>query len=672
MTVIETCSAARQSVVSHADLANAIRALAMDAVEKAASGHPGMPMGMADVATVLFRDVLKFDSSTPDWPDRDRFVLSAGHGSMLLYALLYLTGYKGMTLDELKRFRQLGSLTPGHPEFGHCPGVETTTGPLGQGLANAVGMALAERMLNARFGDGLVDHWTYVIAGDGCLMEGISHEAIDLAGHLRLSRLIVLWDDNRISIDGPTSLATSTDQLRRFEAAGWHTQRIDGHDPKSIATAIAAARTDERPSLIACRTVIGFGAPSKQGTEAVHGAPLGATEIEAARKTLGWPHAPFEIPRSLLAVWRAVGARGATQRAAWEDRVAAAHAQVRRELKEALSGCISSNAAAALDKLKCEWTAQKPKLATRQASKGVLEVLAPHQLNLAGGSADLTHSNLTYVKAQTAVRAGQFAGRYVHYGVREHAMAAAMNGIALHGGLIPYGGTFLAFSDYCRPSIRLAALMRLRVVYVMTHDSIGLGEDGPTHQPVEHLASLRAIPNLCVVRPADAVETLEAWQVALNRTDGPTLLCLTRQAVPAVSGDSRSDNLVRLGAYVLSEPPGRRDLTLMASGSEVGIAMTAARELLALGRRVAVISMPCWELFLAQPRDYQEAVLGSAPRISVEAGVRLGWDRWLGPDGVSIGMTGFGASAPAGELYWHFGITPQAVVDAAESIITQG
>jgi len=671
MTVIETCSTAPQGVVSHADLANAIRALAMDAVEKAGSGHPGMPMGMADVATILFRNVLKFDPSRPDWPDRDRFVLSAGHGSMLLYALLFLTGYEGVTIDQLKRFRQLGSLTPGHPEFGHCPGVETTTGPLGQGLANAVGMALAERMLNARFGDGLVDHWTYVLAGDGCLMEGISHEAIDLAGHLRLSRLVVLWDDNRISIDGPTSLATSTDQLRRFEAAGWHTQRIDGQDPKSVAAAIAAARTDERPSLIACRTIIGFGAPSKQGTEAVHGAPLGTAEVEAARKTLGWPYAPFEIPRPILAVWRAIGARGATQRAAWEDRVAAAPARLRRELKEALSGCISFNAAVALDKLKREWTAQKPKLATRQASKGVLDVLARHQPNLVGGSADLTHSNLTYVKAQTVVRAGRFVGRYVHYGVREHAMAAAMNGIALHGGLIPYGGTFLAFSDYCRPSIRLAALMRLRVVYVMTHDSIGLGEDGPTHQPVEHLASLRAIPNLCVVRPADAVETLEAWEVALNRTDGPTLLCLTRQAVPPVSGDARHDNLVRLGAYVLSEPQGRRDLTLIASGSEVSIAVTAARELLALGLRAAVISMPCWELFLAQPRDYQESVLGSALRIGIEAGVRLGWDRWLGPDGVCIGMTGFGASAPAGDLYSYFGITPQAVVDAAQSIIAQ-
>ena len=651
---------------SHLVMADAVRFLAADAVEKARSGHPGMPMGMADVATVLFSRFLKFDAADPRWPDRDRFVLSAGHGSMLLYALLYLTGYEAMTLEELKRFRQWGSKTPGHPEYGHTEGVETTTGPLGQGLATAVGMALAERILNARFGDHLVDHYTYVIAGDGCLMEGISHEAISLAGHLKLSRLIVMFDDNQITIDGATSLSCSDDQLIRFMASGWSVRRVDGHDHDAIARAIGEERETNRPSLIACRTVIGYGAPNCQGKEKVHGTPLGGEELGKAREALRWPHAAFEIPEDLLARWRAAGARGRMARHGWMERVEKLDDFERESFDDALQGELSSEYDFALRELECRFADERPKIATRQASQQVLEVITRVTSNLLGGSADLTHSNLTLTKVQQAVRPGAYDGNYIHYGVREHAMAAAMNGIALHGGFIPYGGTFLTFSDYSRPAIRLAALMGVRAIHVMTHDSIGLGEDGPTHQPVEHLAALRAIPNLLVFRPADAIETAQAWDCALRAARQPSVLCLSRQALPVLDRSFASENPVTRGAYVLSEPQEARDVTLIATGSEVEIAVAAAEILAKRGVRAAVVSAPCFELFVAQPIDYRANVLGQAPRVGVEAAVEGVWRQWLGEDGEFVGMRGFGASAPAGELYSHFGITAEAVAAAAE------
>jgi transketolase len=646
--------------------ANAIRALAMDAVEKAKSGHPGMPMGMADVATVLFQRFMKFDASQPNWPDRDRFVLSAGHGSMLLYALHYLLGYPGMSKADLENFRQFGAPTAGHPEYGHAPGVETTTGPLGQGLATAVGMAIAERLSAARFGDDLVDHNTYVIAGDGCLMEGLSHEAIDLAGHLKLSRLIVLWDDNSISIDGPTDLSTSTDQCARFTAAGWHTQRVDGHNPEAVAAAIAAAKADPRPSMIACRTVIGYGAPGKQGKESAHGAPLGAEEIVAARAALDWPYKPFEVPEPLLAAWRAAGRRGAGAREAWDKRLAASPKA--RAFETFLKGDVSAEVAGPLADFRVKLAAEKPKIATRKSSETTLGVINEATGATIGGSADLTHSNFTITKGMGSVRPGDFSGRYIHYGVREFGMAAAMNGIALHGGFVPYGGTFLVFSDYARGAIRLSALMGLRVVYVLTHDSIGLGEDGPTHQPVEHLASLRALPNFLVFRPADAIETAECWELALAQRSTPSMLSLSRQNLPTLERPV-TENLSAKGAYVLREPAGGRDVTILATGSEIEIALAGADVLAAKGIRAAVVSMPCWELFEAQPTSYRAEVLGTAPRIGVEAAVRLGWDRWLGDNGVFIGMNGFGASAPAAKLYEHFGITAQAVADAATTLL---
>jgi transketolase len=651
---------------SHIAMANAVRFLAADAVEKAKSGHPGMPMGMADVATVLFSRFLKFDALDPHWPDRDRFVLSAGHGSMLLYALLYLTGHQEMTLDELKRFRQWGSKTPGHPEYGHTQGVETTTGPLGQGIATAVGMALAERMLNARYGDALVDHFTYVIVGDGCLMEGISQEAISLAGHLKLTRLIVLFDDNQISIDGATSLSSSDDQLIRFLASGWSVRRVDGHDQEAIAQAIAEERASNRPSLIACRTVIGYGAPTRQGTEKVHGAPLGSEELAKAREALHWPHAPFEIPEDILARWRATGARGRIARHSWMERLEALDSLERDNLEDALQGRLPSDYADALRALVEHFAEERPQLATRQASQRVLEAIAPAIPNLLGGSADLTHSNLTLARSQQPVRPIAYGGSYIHYGVREHGMAAAMNGIALHGGFIPYGGTFLAFSDYCRPAIRLAALMGVRVIHVMTHDSIGLGEDGPTHQPVEHLAALRVIPNLLVFRPADAIETAQAWDCALRTARQPSVLCLSRQALPTFPRASAADNLVARGAYVLIEPRGERDVTLIATGSEVAIAVDAAAQLNQRGIHAAIVSAPCFELFAKQPIDYRAEVLGLAPRIGVEAAIEGAWARWLGEDGSFVGMTSFGASAPASELYAQFGITAETVAAAAE------
>ncbi len=649
----------------HADLANAIRALAMDAVQRANSGHPGMPMGMADVATVLISRFLKFDPADPEWPDRDRFVLSAGHGSMLLYALLYLTGYPGMDIEQLRNFRQLGSRTAGHPEYGHAPGIETTTGPLGQGLANALGMALAERHLAARFGAELVDHHTYVIAGDGCLMEGISHEVISLAGHLRLDRLMVLFDDNRISIDGPTSLTVSDDQLARFTAAGWDVRAADGHDPDAIAEAIAAARETDRPSLIAFRTIIGFGAPTKQGTAATHGAPLGEDEVAAAREKLGWAHPPFEIPEPILATWRGFGARGALARAAWRDTLK--DSPKRADFEAATAGALPQDWGDKIEAFKRKLVEDAPTVATRKASQMALEVINAAVPNTIGGSADLTGSNNTKTTELAPLTAQDYGGRYIYYGVREHAMAAVMNGLALHRGVIPYGATFLVFTDYARPAIRLSALMGLRVVYVMTHDSIGLGEDGPTHQPVEHLAVLRAIPNLTVFRPADAVETAECWALALERGAGPSVLALTRQGLAPVRTTHVRENLCARGAYEVAAADGAARVSLIATGSEVGLALAARERLQADGVPSRVVSMPCWELFAENDPATRASVLGEGTlKVGIEAAVSMGWERWLGDDGLFVGMDGFGASAPAKDLYEHFGLTPEHVVKAVK------
>jgi transketolase len=638
-------------------MANAIRALSMDAVEKAKSGHPGMPMGMADVATVLFTRFLKFDPARPAWPDRDRFVLSAGHGSMLIYALLHLTGYARPTLDDIRNFRQLGSPTAGHPENFELPGVEVTTGPLGQGLAMSVGLALAERHLNATFGDGLVDHHTYVIAGDGCLMEGVSHEAIGLAGHLRLGRLIVLWDDNRISIDGPISLSSSEDQVSRFESAGWHVVACDGHDPEAVAQAIEAARADERPSLVACRTIIGYGAPSKQGTAATHGSPLGAEEIAGARTALGWSHAPFELPDDVVEAWRSAGARAKQAADAWHSRLAA-HAD-RAEFERRMAGRLPEGAA--MQGYLQSLVANPPTVATRKSSEMALEAINAAVPETIGGSADLTGSNNTKTKALQPLTAENYGGRYVYYGIREFGMGAAMNGMALHGGVIPYGGTFLVFSDYCRPAIRLSALQRARVVYVMTHDSIGLGEDGPTHQPIEHLLSLRAIPNCQVFRPADAIETAECWALALASEGTPSVLALSRQNLPPVRTDV-SENRSARGAYRLRAASGARRAVLIATGSEVHIARAAADLLEADGIGCDLVSMPCWELFDQQPDDYRTDLLpGDALLVSVEAGTTLGWERYTMVMGLRIGIDGFGASAPAEHLYEHYGLTPERI-----------
>ncbi|MFZ5779723.1 MAG: transketolase [Pseudomonadota bacterium] len=653
------------------DMANAIRALAMDAVQQADSGHPGMPMGMADVATVLFTKFLKFDASEPNWPDRDRFILSAGHGSMLLYALLHLTGYTDMTLDELKRFRQLGSRTAGHPEYGHAAGIETTTGPLGQGLGNAVGFALAERLLAERFGRDVVDHYTYVIAGDGCLMEGVGQEATTLAGHLGLGRLIVLFDDNGISIDGSTSLSTSEDHKKRFAAAGWHVQGVDGHDQDAVARAIRKARSvTDKPSLIACKTVIGFGAPTKAGTAATHGSPLGKDEITGAREKLGWPHGPFDIPEPIFTAWRKVGARGRSARRKWLKQHAAMADADRAEFDRRLKGELPGAVGEAIDAFKTRMAAEKPNWATRKSSQEALEVINPVLPDSVGGSADLTGSNNTKTASLKGVTRTD-AGRYVHYGIREHAMAAAMNGMALHGGLIPYGGTFLVFSDYCRPSIRLSALMGLRVIYVLTHDSIGLGEDGPTHQPVEHLAALRTIPGLQVMRPADVIETAECWQIALQ-SKAPSVIALSRQNLPTVR-DVGEGNLCARGAYLLAGDAAA-PVRLIATGSEVQLAL-AARDLLAKeGIAAAVVSMPSWELFAAQDETYRQQTLGPAGtiRVACEAAVEFGWERWIGSRGAFVGMKGFGASAKAGDLYRHFGITAEAIAEAARRLTHNG
>ncbi|UNE54030.1 transketolase [Bartonella machadoae] len=647
-------------------MANAIRFLAIDAIEKANSGHPGLPMGAADIATVLYTKFLAHDPKNPRWPNRDRFVLSAGHGSMLLYALLYLSGYEDICLEDLKNFRQLGSKLAGHPEYGHVAGIETTTGPLGQGLANAVGMALGERLQNARFGD-LISHYTYALVGDGCLMEGISQEALSLAGHLKLNKLIVLWDDNNISIDGEVSLADSTDQIARFKASGWNTHKVNGHDQAAIARALEAARDSDKPTFIACKTTIGFGAPSKAGTNKVHGAPLGAREIAGTRIALGWDAEPFVIPADILDSWRLAGLNAAKKRQKWEEKFANLPVTERLEFERLMRGDLLGGFDGAIDAYKQQLIEERPVVATRKASEMALEVINGVVLETIGGSADLTGSNNTKSSQMKSISAEDFSGRYLHYGIREHAMGAIMNGLALYGGFIPYGGTFLCFSDYMRPAMRLSSLMGLRVIYVMTHDSIGLGEDGPTHQPVEHLASLRAMPNHFVFRPADAVETAECWQLALKVRNTPSTLALSRQNLPLLRQEHEEENLCMLGAYELLTASDEAQVTLFASGSELQIAVKAHEILEEKGIPTRVVSVPCFELFAQQSLSYQQALIGNAPvKIAIEAAVRQGWERFIGCEGVFIGMDGFGASGTMETLYSHFNITCENVIATVE------
>jgi transketolase len=646
-------------------MANAIRVLSVDAVIAANSGHQGLPMGMADVASVLFSQFLKFDPRDPQWPDRDRFVLSAGHGSMLLYSILHLTGYQSMPMDAIRGFRQLNSPAAGHPEYGHCAGVETTTGPLGQGIATAVGMALAERIVNARFGDDLVDHKTYVIASDGDLMEGISHEAISLAGHLKLNRLIVLFDDNGISIDGPLSLSESGDQVARFRAANWAVKAIDGHDTAAIAEALGWAQTQDRPVMIACKTVIGYGSPVA-GTNKAHGFSINAAGAEEVRKALGWTHAPFEIPDDIAAAWSQTGMRGGAARAAWTKRLDASPDKAAFET--AHTGDVAAALAGPMAEARTALAAKPQTIATRKASEIALETVNATLANTIGGSADLTGSNNTLTKGMKFVTPGQYDGRFIHYGIREHGMAAAMNGMALHGGVIPYSGTFLVFADYARPAIRLAALMGIRVIHVMTHDSIGVGEDGPTHQPVEHLASLRAIPNLLVFRPCDVVEASEAWEIALGQTTRPSVMALTRQNLVQARITHAGENLTAKGGYVLRPASAPEKVALIATGSEVEIALKARDALEAEGIGTRVVSLPSWELFEGQSPAYRaETLPAGLVKIAIEAASPMGWDRYIGPDGAFIGMSGFGASAPYQDLYKHFGLTPEAVVAAAKA-----
>ncbi len=650
----------------HDRMANAIRFLSMDAVEKANSGHPGLPMGAADVATVLFSRYLKFDPKAPLWADRDRFVLSAGHGSMLIYSLLYLTGYEDMTVEDLKQFRQLGSKTAGHPEYGHASGIETTTGPLGQGIANAVGMAIAERKLEEEFGSDLQNHFTYVLCGDGCLMEGISHEAIALAGHLKLNKLVLFWDDNNITIDGAVSLSDSTDQIARFQAVHWNTIRVDGHNPDEIAAAIEAAQKSDRPTFIACKTTIGFGAPNKAGTHKVHGSPLGAEEIAATRKALNWESPAFETPADVLDAWRAVGTRSVDARKAWEGRLSGTEAGKKSEFTRRFAGELTANFDSSIDAYKKKLADAPPTVATRKASEDALEVINGVLPETLGGSADLTPSNNTKTSQMKSITPTDFSGRYMHWGIREHGMAAAMNGVALHGGLIPYSGGFMIFSDYCRPSIRLAALMGIRVIHVLTHDSIGVGEDGPTHEPVEHMAALRAIPNLLMFRPADAVETAECWQLALHEQHRPSGLALTRQNLAPSRLTYEAENLCAKGAYELRSAEGAK-VSIFASGSEVELAVKAAEQLNGKGIAARVVSVPCFELFAEQSAEYKKSIIGDAPvKIAAEAAVRQGWDSFIGNDGDFIGMHSFGASGPAKDLFKHFGITVDAIVAAAE------
>jgi transketolase len=655
--------------MTHVDpsrMANAIRGLAMDAVEKAKSGHPGLPMGAADIATVLFTQFLKFDAADPKWPDRDRFILSAGHGSMLLYSLLYLTGNTDMTLDQLKHFRQLGSLTPGHPENFHTKGIETTTGPLGQGIATSVGFALAEKMLAAEYGKKIVDHHTYVLASDGDLMEGVSQEAIALAGHWKLNKLIVLYDDNGISIDGPTSISDSVDQVKRFKSAGWQAELIDGQDQQAIAAAITRAQASNKPSMIACKTTIGFGAPTKAGTAKAHGEALGADELKGAKEKLGISLEPFSVPDDVLKTWREAGSRGAAARREWEARFAELPARRRTEFERRLRHERPAALAKAFKAHKKALLETPQNIATRKSSESVIDAIVAAMPEFVAGSADLTGSNNNKAKSAVDFSAKTPKGRFIHYGIREHGMAAAMNGIFLHGGFAPNGATFLVFTDYARPAMRLAALMGTGVVYVMTHDSIGLGEDGPTHQPVEHLAALRAIPNMRVFRPCDAVEVAECWELALNRIDGPTVLALTRQNLPQLRTDAPADNPCSPGAYQLVAAQGEAKVSLFASGSEVEIAVAAQKQLGERGIASRVVSVPSLELLLAQPAEKRKAIIGNAPvKVAIEAAVRFGWDAVIGPDGAFVGMHGFGASGPAKDLYKHFGITAEAAVNAA-------
>ena len=658
-------------------LSNAIRVLSMDAVQQANSGHPGMPMGMADVATVLFKNHLKFDASAPTWPDRDRFILSAGHGSMLLYSLLYLTGYMEMTLEQLKNFRQIGFHTAGHPEKNHNAGIETTTGPLGQGLANGVGFAIAEAYLRKKFKSKIINHKTYVVAGDGCLMEGISQEAISLAGKLKLANLIVLWDNNGITIDGSISLSDSTDQLKRFEASGWNVMDCDGHNPKAINSKLNAAKKSSKPTLISCRTIIGFGANSKQGTASAHGSPLGDAEIQSARQFYGWNYDPFEIPKDCLHAWREIGCKGREERMQWEERYNALNKGLRKRFDRMFSNELPQRFPQLIQEIKRNASTELPRVATRKSSEIVLKELNHRLPEMIGGSADLTGSNNTKTPKMGVFCQTDTGQKYIHYGIREHAMAATMNGMALHGGIRPYGGTFLCFADYARPSIRLSALMEIPVVYVLTHDSIGLGEDGPTHQPVEHLSMLRATPNLLVFRPCDTVETAESWAIALTKKTTPSVLALSRQALPTFRDKFFYKNLTAKGAYILADFEGDRNVVLIATGSEVSIAMEAREALQKEGIGTRVVSMPCWELFAQQDRTYQKRILGSLGmvRIAIEAGVKNGWERWL--LGFSareyktsfIGMSTFGVSAPAKDAYSHFGITSEAVVKEARKLL---
>ena len=648
-------------------MANAIRFLSIDAIEKANSGHPGLPMGAADIATVLYTKFLAHDPKKPNWPNRDRFVLSAGHGSMLLYSAMYLSGYEDVTIDEIKNFRQLGAKTAGHPEYRHINGVETTTGPLGQGIANAVGMALGERIMNARWGD-LVDHYTYALVGDGCLMEGISQEAIAFAGHMKLNKLIVFWDNNHISIDGAIAISDNTDQCARFEACQWNTIKVDGHDQDAIAKAIEKAKTSDKPTLISCRTTIGFGSPHKAGTNKAHGSPLGKEEVAETRKALGWESEPFVVPAEILDNWRLAGLNAAKKRQEWDKKFEALDSQKRAEFERLMRGDLPGNFDSVISDYKKKLAADQPKVATRVASQMALEVINGAVNETIGGSADLTGSNNTRTSQTNDITPDDFSGRYIHYGIREHAMGAIMNGLSLYGGIIPYSGTFLCFSDYARPAMRLSSLMGIRVIYVMTHDSIGLGEDGPTHQPVEHLASLRAIPNHLVFRPADVVETAECWQLALKSKTTPSTLALTRQGLPTLRKNYEEDNLCALGAYELMTASDEAKVTIFASGSEVEIAVKARETLENKGIPTRVVSVPCFELFERQVESYRTALIGTAPvKIAIEAAIRQGWDRFIGSDGLFIGMHGFGASGPIGALYQHFGITPEAVVAAAEA-----
>ena len=648
-------------------MAHAIRFLSMDAVEKAKSGHPGLPMGAADIATVLFTKFMKLDPTCPDWPDRDRFVLSAGHGSMLMYSLLHLLGFEDMSIEDIKNFRQIGAKTAGHPEYGHAAGIETTTGPLGQGIANGVGMAIAEKLMASKFGDDIVDHYTYVLAGDGCLMEGISQEAISLAGHLKLNKMIVLWDDNNVTIDGAVSVADSTDQLARFKACGWNTDAIDGHDHDAIATAIEAAQKSDKPTLIACKTTIGFGSPNKAGTSKVHGAPLGADEIAATRKALDWDYEAFEVPSDVRDAWRIAGLNAAHARKDWLKRLEAKDPELRAEFERRMRGDLPSKLEDAMADYK-KALAEDPKtVATRKASEMALTVINEAIEDTIGGSADLTGSNNTKTPATESVTPDDFSGRYMNWGIREHIMASAMNGMALHGGVIPYGGTFLVFADYMRGAMRLSALMEQRVIYVLTHDSIGLGEDGPTHQPVETIASLRAIPNMQVFRPADVVETAECWELALASDKAPSVLSLTRQNLPQVRAEYSDENMSGHGAYVLSDSDGDADVSIFASGSEIEIALDAQKALAEKDIKARVVSVPCFELFEKQSAEYQADIIGSAKvNVGIEAAIRMGWDRFIGSDGIFVGMDSFGASGPYKELYEKFGITAENVVSLVE------